>query len=87
MARIINKKYIYEKNNNCYAAKLLQSLEELVKKYGFIITPFVIDWPEMDSLEGNNIFEKMRDAEKKIKTVPKTSQPSIGVCKKYLMMP
>ena len=57
--------------------------EELVKKYGFIITPFVIDWPEMDSLEGNNIFEKMRDAEKKgIKTVPKTSQPSIGVCKK-----
>jgi DegV family protein with EDD domain len=57
--------------------------EELVKKYGFIITPFVIDWPEMDSLEGNNIFEKMRDAEKKgIKTVPKTSQPSIGICKK-----
>lgn len=57
--------------------------EELVKKYGFIITPFVIDWPEMDLLEGNNIFEKMRDAEKKgIKTVPKTSQPSIGVCKK-----
>ncbi|MFA5228350.1 MAG: DegV family protein [Candidatus Paceibacterota bacterium] len=56
---------------------------ELIEKYEFIVTPFIIDWPEMESLEGNNVFEKMRDAEKKgVKTTPKTSQPSIGVFKK-----
>lgn len=55
---------------------------ELIEKYGFIVVPFAIDWPEMDSLEGNNVFEKMRDAEKKgVKTTPKTSQPSMGAFK------
>lgn len=39
--------------------------KDICQKYGFIVAPFKIDWPEMDSLEGNNIFEKMRDAEKK----------------------
>ena len=57
--------------------------ESICQKYGFVVVPFKIDWPEMDSLEGNNIFKKMRDAEKKgIKTTPKTSQPSIGMFKK-----
>lgn len=56
---------------------------ELIEKYEFIVTPFIIDWPEMESLEGNNVFEKMRDAEKRgVKTTPKTSQPSIGIFKK-----
>lgn len=57
--------------------------ESICQKYGFVVVPFKINWPEMDSLEGNNIFEKMRDAEKKgIKTTPKTSQPSMGMFKK-----
>ena len=57
--------------------------KDICQKYNIIVAPFKIDWPEMDSLEGDNIFEKMRDAEKKgIKTTPKTSQPSIGIFKK-----
>jgi len=56
---------------------------ELIEKYGFIVVPFTIDWPERETLEGNNIFEQMRNAEKKgITTTPKTSQPSMGLFKK-----
>ena len=57
--------------------------EEDVQKYGFIVVPFVMEWPEGESLKGENIFEKMREAEKQgITTTPKTSQPSIGIFKK-----
>lgn len=56
---------------------------ELIEKYGLIVVPFTVDWPDKDTLEGNNIFEKMRSAEKKgITTTPKTSQPSMGLFKK-----
>jgi len=56
--------------------------KEIIEKLGIVVVPFKIDWPEMEKLEGNNIFEKMRDAEKKgIKTTPKTSQPSMGTFK------
>jgi DegV family protein with EDD domain len=55
---------------------------EAIEKLGLIVFPFKIDWPEMEKLEGNNIFEKMRDAKKKgIKSTPKTSQPSPGIFK------
>jgi DegV family protein with EDD domain len=57
--------------------------QELINKFDFIVAPFVMEWPEGENLKGNNIFEKMREAEKQgIKTTPKTSQPSIGVFKK-----
>jgi DegV family protein with EDD domain len=56
---------------------------ELLDKYGMVVVPFVIDWPEGEKLSGNNVFEKMREAERiMIKTTPKTSQPSVGVFKK-----
>ena len=57
--------------------------KELLNKYGMVAVPFVIDWPEGEKLSGNNVFEKMREAERiMIKTTPKTSQPSVGVFKK-----
>lgn len=57
--------------------------EEAINKFGFIIVPFIMEWPEGESLKGGNIFEKMREAEKQnIKTTPKTSQPSMGTFKK-----
>ena len=57
--------------------------QEVVNKFGFIVAPFVIEWPEGEGLEGDNIFQKMREAEKQgIKTTPKTSQPSMGIFKK-----
>lgn len=57
--------------------------EEDIQKYGFIVVPFVMEWPEGESLKGGNIFEKMREAEKQgITTTPKTSQPSMGLFKK-----
>jgi DegV family protein with EDD domain len=56
---------------------------ELIDKYGMVVVPFIIDWPEGEKLSGNNVFEKMREAERVgIKTTPKTSQPSVGIFKK-----
>ena len=56
---------------------------ELIDKYKMTVVPFVIDWPEGEKLSGNNVFEKMREAERVgIKTTPKTSQPSVGIFKK-----
>jgi len=58
--------------------------EEVANKYGIIQVVSKPYWPEEELLEGENIFQKMKDALRKgIKTVPKTSQPSIGVFKKY----
>jgi len=57
--------------------------KELIDKYKMTVVPFVIDWPEGEKLSGNNVFEKMREAERVgIKTTPKTSQPSVGIFKK-----
>jgi DegV family protein with EDD domain len=57
--------------------------EEIISKFGLIIVPFIMEWPEGENLKGENIFEKMREAERQgIKTTPKTSQPSMGVFKK-----
>lgn len=57
--------------------------DEDVKKYGFIVVPFIMEWPEGEGLRGENVFEKMREAERQgIKTTPKTSQPSMGIFKK-----
>lgn len=57
--------------------------QEIAEKLGFIVVPFTFEWPEGENLAGNNIFEKMREAEKQgIETTPKTSQPSIGAFKK-----
>lgn len=71
------------KNTTIIIGESASITQEIIDKYGMVVVPFVIDWPGMEELSGNNIFEKMRDAEKKgIKTTPKTSQPSIGVYKK-----
>lgn len=58
--------------------------EETINKYNIIQIVSTPYWPEGDSLIGDNIFQKMRDARKKgIKSSPKTSQPSMGTFKKY----
>lgn len=57
--------------------------EELIKKYDLEMVPFPIDWPQMQEVEGKNLFEKMRNAEKNnVSNMPKTSQPSVGMFKK-----
>lgn len=58
--------------------------DSIIDKYGIIPIVSKPFWPEEESLVGDNIFQKMRDALKKgIKSVPKTSQPSMGTFKKY----
>jgi len=58
--------------------------EEIIGKYGMILVPYLIDWREGENLPGENIFQKMREAEKRgIKALPKTSQPSPWTFKKF----
>ncbi|MFA5207724.1 MAG: DegV family protein [Candidatus Paceibacterota bacterium] len=58
--------------------------EAIINKYNIVQIVSKPYWPEEDSLVGENIFQKMRDARKKgIKSTPKTSQPSMGTFKKY----
>jgi len=51
--------------------------EEIIKKEQIEVVPFKLDWPEVKELPGENIYQKMRETEKRgIKTFGKTSQPS-----------
>lgn len=72
------------KNISVIVCNFASITEEVANKYGIVQVVSKPYWPEEESLEGDNIFQKMKDALRKgIKTVPKTSQPSIGTFKKY----
>jgi DegV family protein with EDD domain len=50
---------------------------ELIQKHNIAVVPVKMDWPELESIPGENVFRKMRELEKKgIKSFGKTSQPS-----------
>lgn len=50
---------------------------ELTEKHQIEVVPVKMDWPELESLTGNNTFQKMREMEKRgITSFGKTSQPS-----------
>jgi DegV family protein with EDD domain len=51
--------------------------DKIVDRYNIEIVRYVYDWPEENMLQGENIYQKMRDAASKgIANLPKTSQPS-----------
>lgn len=57
--------------------------KEIIEKYGMVVVPYVVDWRDGDDLPGENIFQKMRAADKRgIENLPKTSQPSPWTFKK-----
>lgn len=50
---------------------------KIIEKYEISLVNVIFNWPEIESLPGKNLWEKMRGAEKlEIKSGPKTSQPS-----------
>jgi len=53
--------------------------EKILEKYQIEDVPAILDWPEVVNLPGENIYQKMREAERRgIKELGKTSQPSPG---------
>jgi DegV family protein with EDD domain len=51
--------------------------EKILEEYQIEIAPAILDWPEGENLPGDNIYQRMREADKKgIQTFPKTSQPA-----------
>jgi len=51
--------------------------KKIIERYQIEVVPFKIDWPEGKNFPGENIYQKMREAEKQgIKNLPKTSQAS-----------
>lgn len=51
--------------------------EDFFTENQIAVVPVKMEWPEIESLPGNNIFQRVREAEKRgMKTFGKTSQPS-----------
>ena len=51
--------------------------EEIIKKYDIGIVSVTAFWPEIENIPGENIFQKIRELEKRgDKSFAKTSQPS-----------
>ena len=56
--------------------------QKILERYQVEIVKTILDWPEEENLPGENIYQKMREADKRgTKTFPKTSQ---AVPKSYL---
>jgi DegV family protein with EDD domain len=52
-------------------------IPELIQQHNIVTVPIKLNWPEIEVLSGENIYQKMRVAEKRsMKTFGKTSQPS-----------
>jgi DegV family protein with EDD domain len=50
-------------------------LPKILEKYQIEIAQVILDWPEIKKIPGENIYQKMREIERRgIKTFPKTSQ-------------
>lgn len=57
--------------------------KEIIEKEEFLFVPYIVNWEQEKELPGENLFQKMREAEKrKIRSWPKTSQPSPFIFKK-----
>lgn len=51
--------------------------EEIIKENQIAVVPLKINWPAVEKLPGKNIFQKMRELEKRgMKSFTQTSQPS-----------
>jgi len=51
--------------------------KEFIEKNQFEPVPFKVDWPDVLNLPGENLYQKIREAERRgIKSFSKTSQPS-----------
>lgn len=51
--------------------------EEIIGRHQVEVVPLRMDWPDIENLPGENIFQKMREAEKRgIRSFGRTSQPS-----------
>jgi len=56
--------------------------KKITEHYQIEVVPFKVDWPEGENLPGENIYQKMREADKRgIKALPKTAG---AVPKKHL---
>lgn len=50
-------------------------LPKIIERYQIELAPVILDWPDLEGIPGENIYQKMREIEKRgIKTFPKTSQ-------------
>ncbi|MDO8424449.1 MAG: DegV family protein, partial [bacterium] len=54
---------------------LASLLPKIIERYQIELAPAILDWPDLKNIPGENIYQKMREIEKRgIKTFPKTSQ-------------
>lgn len=74
---IIGEKSVKETSIGIVTEDVSALLPKIIERYKIEIVPVKLDWPEIDKMPGENIFQKMREMEKRgIKKFGKTSQPS-----------
>lgn len=74
---VVGEKSVKKVSIGLVTDEIADLTQKITEHYKVEIVPFKIDWPEGENLPGDNIYQKMREAEKQgITKLPKTSQAS-----------
>lgn len=74
---VVNEPSVKKVSIGLVADEIADLTQKVAEHYKIEVVPYKIDWPEGENLPGDNIYQKMREAEKQgITKLPKTSQAS-----------
>ena len=76
---VVGEESLRESSIGIVTDEIADLTPKIIERYQIEIVPFKLEWPKEKGLPGENIYQKMREAERRgIKNFPKTSQPSPG---------
>jgi hypothetical protein len=79
---VVGEKSVRKVSIGIVAEDIIDLPQKTLERYQIEIVKTILDWPEEENFPGENIYQKMREADRRgIKTFPKTSQ---AVPKSYL---
>lgn len=74
---VVNEPSVKKVSIGIVTDEIADLTQKIAEHYKIEVVPYKIDWPEGENLPGDNIYQKMREAEKQgITKLPKTSQAS-----------
>lgn len=74
---IAGEKSVKENSVGIVVEQTCDMPEKIIEKYQLGFVRHILDWPAGEKLKGENVYEKMREADEKgIKEMPKTAQAS-----------
>ena len=74
---VVGEESLRESSIGIVTDEIADLTPKIIERYQIEIVPFELEWPKEKGLPGENIYQKMREAERiGIKNFPKTSKPS-----------